>query len=217
MDEVEPSALVALVAVALLAGWLGLTLRRRGREPWHRARTPLARARTAQVIRFEGVVATDEPAMRSPVEGRPCVAFHAVVEHFDQTMRRQRAGWWDVAAVETEVVRFRVIDDDGHAATIDPARAEVELHFEPGDPRPSRWEAVEPMLSRAGDPRLLRERALRHLEIAFEPGARVAVVARVARPPSGHGAVYRAAPRDAELEAADDALHVKLLPPASPP
>lgn len=200
MAQPEEALWVAVPAAAV-AAWGSAALMRRAaiRKLWERPATPVGQLQRGRVARIEGYAQSVDRALSSPIRGLPCVAYNAYVEYLDGDSPHRVPRWFE-AANETRVAPFRIEGDDGHTIVVDSARFDVELMIpELERSTDASWDRLEPVLRRAGDPRLLRGRTLGYVEVAITPGTRVTLVGRVLRPPVGGAGAYRRAARDAEL------------------
>ncbi len=194
-------ALWVAVPAAAIAAYGGAVMMRRAaaRRAWEGPATPVGELAAGRVVRVEGRLAAHGQLLRAPITGVECVGYDAWIEYLDGDSPTRVPRWFP-AASETVVAPFRVEGDDGHAVVIDADRHDVELAIPPLPRRTDAdFEALAPVLRRAGDPRLLRDRTLGYVEIALRPGTRITVVGRVLRPPTGGAGAYRRGAREAEL------------------
>lgn len=190
---------VAAAFALVLAGvrfWRGRAIRRLRSAP----PTSIGELEELETVRVEGRVTIEgTPMLRSPIEGRPCVAYYLGLEYFDDGDRRQVPMWFPLGE-ETVVTRFRVVGEDGHVIEIDADRFDLELHFvETGRVVDPPKEQVGPVLRRLGDARRVRNRPLAYVEVVIEPGAQVSLIGKVLRQSTGAKGAYRTSGRTAEL------------------
>lgn len=170
------AGLVALVAVGCALAAL-LTSRGHRRASARRAferrpRTMIGALREGELVRIQGVVAAREPLLTSPIDGRSCIGYEAIID--DQTHHPDYE--WDPLVRRKDWPPFLVTDDTGTAAVEGPFSMNLDAAEAGESPPPSAYALLAKDDVRMKD--LWGPRRFWFRETVLNVGDRVSVIGR---------------------------------------